>query len=189
MRRGRTVSILAALLLVLVLAGAFVTQWEALAAWWRHQTVKNLMDPVQREVVYKEILQWQRYRGTPLYTVDPLSPGEGIEDVILCPQVRAKPMYAVVYREPGLPRFELVDFDGTLIPVFEGWNLGSGDFKDLNGDGILDRLKVLTYGIAQGKEGVQALLLVPMTPEQKAKLRVFYPENAGWDWTVVDTNG
>jgi hypothetical protein len=198
MRRGRTVSILAALLLALVLAGAFLTQWEALAAWWRHRTVRKLEDPAQREIVYRQIVQWQRYRGTPMYTVDPMRPGESIREVIVCPQRDGKPLYAVVYRGafesdgPGLRHFELVDFDGTLVPVFEGWSIGPCDFKDLNADGVLDRLESLTYEIEGGKEDVQALTLVPMTPEQKVKLRVFYrmhQENAAWDWNVVDISG
>jgi hypothetical protein len=198
MRRGRAFSIIPALLLAFVLVGAFVTQWEALTAWWRHQTVRKLEDPAQREVVYRQIVQWQRYRGVPWYTVDPMRPGESIRDVIVCHQRDGRPLYAVVYKgafesdAPGLRRFELVDFDGTLVSVFEGWNFGHCDFKDLNADGVLDRLETLTYEIEEGKEDVQALTLIPMTPEQKVKLRVFYrmhQENAGWDWTVVDTNG
>ena len=197
MRRGRAASIIAALLLVLVLVGAFVTQWQAVAAWWRHRTVKKLMDPAQREVVYKQILAWQRYRGMPRYTVDPLSPGEGVQDVVLCPQRDGKPFYVVVYSGPlwnnqlGLRHFELVDFDGTLVPVVDGWSIGSCDFKDLNADGVLDRLEQLEYETEEGERS-RALILIPMTPEQKVKLRVFHrmhAEDARWEWTVVHTNG
>jgi hypothetical protein len=192
MRRGRAFSIQAALLLILVLAGGIFTQREGIAGWWRHWTVRKLLDPTQREAVYKRIVEWQRYRGTPRYTVDPLSSGEPIHDVVLCTQRGGRPFYAVVVKQPWSGaghHFELVDFDGTFVPVFLGWNVGSCDFKDLNGDRVLDRLESRSYRLESGKN-VQALTLIPMTPDQKLALRVVYRIHlASWAWTVVDTSG
>ena len=198
MGRGRAFSILAALLLILVLAGGLLTQRERIAAWWRHRTVKKLLDPAERERVYKEIVAWQRYRSVPRYTIDPPRAGERIHDVIVCPQRNGRPFYVVVFSDAGWPdtdgqrHFELVDFDGTLVPVWSGDNTAVCDFKDLNGDGVADRLSSIVVVYEDLNKSVGELALIPMTPEQKPALRIVYRMRAGddrWEWTVLETNG
>jgi hypothetical protein len=172
------------------LLGSIWIEWEPLAAWWRYQTVKRLLDPAQREEAFRQILGWRRFPSSDAKYFDHLpDEDEVIDRVIECPQRNDPPLFVVVFRfGDGGPNprrltehhFELVDYDGTLIPC-DRISCDS-DLLDLNGDGALARAGDQNWRF-DGDRIVKVFSLVAVTRKQELLLRVAYhPES--WTWEI-----
>lgn len=190
---------------VLVLVLCWLSR-ERIAAWYRHQTVKKLLVPGERDEALRRIIEWQRYRGEPRYRVTEV---ETIRHVLLCPQSRTEPIFAVFLgKKPDSEKatvghFELIDYDGTILPVYMGANSSdSGVFQDINGDGVIDRVDSWRWtvgrsvGLSEPETDIDVLQVLPITREQQPLLRVAYNPSKSlespksrpdWSWEIVPT--
>ncbi len=188
MARGSRIAWSTGLVAIGVLALSLWSLRHGLAAWWRWQTVKGLLDPARRQQVYREVVSWQRYRGEPRYRIE-LDDTEQLVKVIECPQRTGSPVLSLFFRDTGVTgradHFELVDYDGTLLPVPSGSNVSNqiSDFQDINGDGLLDRVEA-HYRVDDSQRFVHIFRLVQVTPSQDVALEVAYIASAAQsDWT------
>lgn len=180
--------------LVALLGAAWLGR-EEIAARWRYRTVRKLLDPAQREQIYRQVLGWRRYAASYGERFDDL-PGkdEVIHRVFECPQREGPPLFVVAYRpfngkphigHRGAPEyaFDLVDFDGTLIPVRDGMNVDPCELRDLNGDGVLELPGDNGWSYPDSWSTFRVFSLVAVTREQELLLRVAYREPS-WTWEI-----
>jgi hypothetical protein len=149
--------------------------------------------------VRDEALRWiitqQRYRGEPAYRE---TDAGSVRRVVVCPQERGGSILAVFVEEPrDSPRhdlgelkgwFHLVDKDATLIPAYHGGNVVDSEFKDINGDGIIEHIEEWT--VHSGKMEAQVLVVIPVTRRQEPSLCVAYNRagsGAHWSWRLKGT--
>src|SRR5688572_3096916 len=97
MRSGKRVAAGAGLTAVAALAGALFISREEIAAWRRSLVVRQLLDPEKRHAAWREVAGWQRYPdGHRRYDVE-IDSGQVVREVVVCPQLRGKPLLAVFF--------------------------------------------------------------------------------------------
>jgi hypothetical protein len=155
--------------------------------------VRALLDPATRDAAFLDLmrrLEFDEGFGPKA------EPDESLEimHVVRCPQFEGSDMVAVFTDrvEPataGRPWGHIVLFrpDGTTVAFWEGANCLEEDseFRDLNADGIVDAADVCPCG---HKVDYWELFVVPVTPAQRATLRVWWKEEH-WTWEAVDPDG
>lgn len=153
--------------------------------------VAKLTDPAQRDEAFRTILSWQKYRSKPSSPERTFKP---LRHVVVCPQKEGPPLHAVfpmVSFEPRpLPKghIMLIDADGAIIPYYINANSidDHSEFKDINGDGIIEVLSTIGFGKAQ------ILHVLPMTREQVPSLNIVLKQSSftktEWSWQVTPTN-
>lgn len=151
-------------------------------------TVALLTRTETRDEAFRKIITWQKYRGTPPYTEEDT---EVLRYHIVCPQVTGPPIFAVFpdtnYEHSLAPKGHvvLVDADGTLIPYWNNANSISGEFADINADGIVECVDV----VPSGDECV--LYVIPITREQRPILFVAFNRESDttprWSWRLISS--
>lgn len=147
--------------------------------------VAQLSDTEMRDTAFRKIISWQRYRGARAYTE---KDAESIRYHVICPQVTGPPLHAVFpdtnYQHSRAPlgHSVLIDADGAIIPYWIGDNVISGAFADINADGIVERVDV----VSTGSECI--LFVLPITREQHPVLMVAFNREtdtgARWSWRL-----
>jgi hypothetical protein len=156
------------------------------------QLIKNLLDPVMRNAALDKLMQLNHYKGGPTGTVI-------VNHVVVCPQPQGEPLYAVFKDEhyavwsgagPGKPlgHVLLFDSDGKYVPFYLNANAPWGVFADVNGDGIVENVRAISYGGLRSAATV--LLVIPIMEKPVPLLCLAYNpkhrKTGTWAWQVAD---
>jgi hypothetical protein len=174
-KSGKKGAILIGLVVLAVLAAALWAGRREIAAWYRYQTVRKLLDPAEREAVLREVLGWQRYDPAvrDRETMEELLKDEELDRVVTCPQPGERPIFAVFFKENGelnSQDFELIAADGTILDM----NVLKGEFKDVNGDGVIEVVQSWIHEIEGTGRDISMLCVSPVRREQTPLLMVAY---------------
>lgn len=154
-------------------------------------TVSKLSDPAQRDEAFRTILSWQKYRTK---TTAPERIFRPLRHVVVCPQKKGPPVYAVFpsnifeHRDAPKGHIMLIDADGAIIPYYCNANSidDHSEFKDVNGDGVVDEVGTINFG------GAQVLHILPVTRDQRPSLNIVLKESGfnetEWSWKLVATH-
>ncbi len=154
-------------------------------------TVSKLSDPAQRDEAFRAILAWQKYRSKPSAPERIFKP---LRHVVVCPQKEGPPVYAVFpmtsYEQRAEPKGHiiLIDADGAIIPSYCNANSidDHSEFKDVNGDGVVDEVGTINFG------GAQVLHILPVTRDQRPSLNIVLKESGfnqtEWSWKLAATH-
>lgn len=141
-------------------------------------TVMKLLSHSQRQLAFESIVLWQKYfLNTCTYTERCTAP---VGHVVVCPQANdTPPMFAVFRGAEGVTEgmFSLVTAHGSFVNVFNGYNILSppGTIIDVNGDGIVDLLTVVSCCVSTNSDISTSLFwVIPITPDQEPILAVAY---------------
>lgn len=158
-------------------------------------TVSKLSDPMQRDEAFRTILSWQKYRSKP---DAPERIFKTLRHVVVCPQKEGPPMFAVFpmtsYEQRAEPKgyIVLIDADGAIIPYYCNANSieDHSEFKDINGDGVVDEVSTIGFGTEAGD--AEVLHILPVTRDQRPALNLVLKEQDGdkpkWSWRLMATN-
>lgn len=153
--------------------------------------VSRLTDPASRDDAFRTILSWQKYRSKPSA---PERIVKSLRHVAVCPQKSGPPLYAVfpktTYEQRAAPKGHiiLIDADGAIIPYYLNANSinDSSEFKDVNGDGVIDEIGTIGFGDAE------VLHILPVTRDQTPSLNIVLQENGlnrtEWSWRLSETH-
>lgn len=158
-------------------------------------TVSKLADPTLRDDAFREVLSWQKYRSKPSAPDNIFKP---LRHVVVCPQKQGPPIYAVFpsnryeQRSAAKGHIMLIDADGAIIPYYHNANSidDSSEFKDVNGDGVVDEVGTISFGTSAGS--AEVLHVLPVTREQSPALSIVLKESdrhkAEWSWKLAETS-
>ena len=153
--------------------------------------VAALTDPARRDECFRRILSWQKYRAKPTGPERFFKP---LRHVVVCPQKTGPPLHAVFpmtnYEKRAAPKGHviLIDADGAIIPYYCGANSldDPGEFKDINGDGVIDEISTIGTG---GNAFI--LHVLPMTRDQQPSLNILLRkkgfDETEWSWRLTVT--
>jgi len=141
-------------------------------------TVMKLLSHSQRQLAFESIVFWQRYYDdTYTYTERCAAP---VGHVVICPQPNNSPPVFAVFRgaeDATEGMFSLVTAQGEFVNVFNGYNILSppGTIIDVNGDGIVELLTVVSCCVSTNSDiSTSLFLVIPITPDQEPALAVAY---------------
>lgn len=152
--------------------------------------VSELTNPARRDDAFRKILSWQKYRSKPSA---PERLFKTLRHVVVCPQKEGPPIYAVFpmtsYEQRDAPKGHviLIDADGAILPYYMNANSIDDDseFKDVNGDGIVEEVSTLNIGREQ------VLHILPVTRNQTPSLNIALRQSGfnktEWSWHLVAT--
>jgi ankyrin repeat protein len=150
--------------------------------------VASLSDPAQRDTAFRTILSWQKYRSKDAGVVRIFKP---LRHVVVCPQKEGPSIYAAFQRTPyeqrALPKgsMTLIDGDGAIIDLY--YLDDHSEFRDINGDGVLDLIDPIST-----TDEISVLQVFPVTRRQSPSLNILIREKgfdeAEWSWRLCKTD-
>jgi len=162
------------------------------AADYPRQLVKKLLDPAERNATLAKLIQLNPgCTGRPTDTAF-------VNHVVVCPQPKGEPLYAVFKDEKFSFRFGaglgkplghiiLFDSDGKYVPFYRNANVISGVFADVNGDGIIENVEAIQYGL---QHAATVIYVIPIVEKPVPLLCLAYnPWNRKtekWAWQAAD---
>lgn len=152
---------------------------EGPSAKW-NPDVLRLFSLDQRDEALRRLLEQGRYSPDPHYREEVTGT---IKDVVICPQPGQRTLVTVFVRskfspEDESPRsghFIVIRNDGAIIPFYYNANSLGGDFRDLNGDGVMDCIDSMSIGFDEYP--VRALYVIPVLEEFKPSLLIYWKED------------